>query len=402
MITVRLANDAPLAGAGQGRTIGQTEPLDVRLVVLSGNDLYHFIPCLDDDGWGSEYTRFVFDLDSIQFNQRIPLDYNHIDDEVIGSIDRIAPEDGRLNGVGKIVPFRPDDRAAEVAYKIGLVPFGVSPTVTFDEATVTRVPKGESAEVNGRVYDGEISVIHNARILGAAVCPYPTDTGTTVAALAAQHNGGIKVMSILKPKTEELDAGLGEIKKNDGGPDAIDTADNDRDGAGGAGPEPGLADNGGSSLAPAPADGEGTGENQDAGEENGGGADPAPAAGDGDSGGETGGGESAGGETGGDGEDAGGETEGGGSPEPVTGDGDGDGEGDGGEGGDGGGDAAGLKAEVAALRKEVAALREEFAKTAGLARHGAGCEPVGFSCGGQTGMSYADAIAARLEKLRKE
>ena len=391
MITVRLNSETTTPnGAGRGRTIGQTEPLDVRLTILSGNDLYHYIPSLDDDGWGSEYTRFVFDLDSVQFNDRIPLDYNHYDDEVIGSIDRIAAEDGRLAGVGKIVPFRPDDRAAEVAYKIGLVPFGVSPTVTFDEATVTRVPKGVSVEVNGRVYDGEISIIHNARILGAAVCPYPTDTGTTVAALAAHKSGGIRTMSILKPVTEELEADIDVTKKDKGAADEINTADHDRDGAGGT--DPGNAD--------PDAGGENGGESQGAGEEDGG-ADPAPTDG------ETDGGENAGGETGGDG-----------STEPVTDpedDGshqgdiqtegnptDGEGEGGDGEGGEGGGGDAGLKAEVAELRKEVAALRAEVARNAGLARHGAGTEPVGFSHEGKNEMSYADAVAARLEKLKNQ
>ncbi len=388
MITVRLNSETTTPnGAGRGRTIGQTEPLDVRLTILSGNDLYHWIPSLDDDGWGSEYTRFVFDLDSVQFNDRIPLDYNHSDGEVIGSIDRIAAENGRLAGVGKIVPFRPDDRAAEVAYKIGLVPFGVSPTVTFDEATVTRVPKGVSAEVNGRVYDGEISIIHNARILGAAVCPYPTDTGTTVAALAAHKSGGIRTMSILKPVTEELEADIDVTKKDKGAADEINTADHDRDGAGGT--DPGNAD--------PDAGGENAGQSEDAGQENGGGGDPAPTDG------ETDGGENAGGETGGD------------DPqEPVTGEnpdiaegGDaGEGEGGGGEGGEGdgegGGGDAGLKAEVAELRKEVAALRAEVARNAGLARHGEGAEPVGFSHEGKNEMSYADAVAARLEKLKNQ
>ena len=76
----------------------------------------------------------------------------------------------------------------------------------------------------------------------------------------------------------------------------------------------------------------------------------------------------------------------------------GDGEGDGGEGGD----AAALAAEVAELRKEVAALRAEVARNAGLARHGEGAEPVGFSHEGKNEMSYADAVAARLEKLKNQ
>ena len=84
----------------------------------------------------------------------------------------------------------------------------------------------------------------------------------------------------------------------------------------------------------------------------------------------------------------------------------GEGEGGGGEGGEGdgegGGGDAGLKAEVAELRKEVAALRAEVARNAGLARHGEGAEPVGFSHEGKNEMSYADAVAARLEKLKNQ
>lgn len=385
MIKARLSNAAALAAgsAGPARKAGEMTPLEVNLTVLSGTELYHFIPELGeepslDHGWG-EYTRFVFDLDTLEFNPSVPLDFNHDDREVIGGIS-LAVEDGKLVGRGAIVPFRPGDRAAEVAYKSQFVPYGVSPLVTFDEASAVRLQPGQSAAVSGHTYEGPITIIQHARILGAAVTPYPTDTGTGVSAALTASRKGVLTMSILKPDTADNSAELSANLIVNGG------ATNEN---------PDLPDSGAAA-------GPGTGGNPA--------ADPGQAIAEPDT--EPAGGEGGGPDTPdtGDGGKTGGE---GGEPDPPAG-GEGDGEAkvpdpepDGGEGagGDGGGDAAGtaaLSKEIESLRNEVNALREELNQTraAALAAHGA--EPAGFSHGGSPdGVSYADHVKARLAKLNQ-
>lgn len=176
-----------------------SDPMPVSLTILSGSDLYNFVP--DRDGW-CEYRRFVFDIETLKFNERMILDWNHDPDEVIGSLETIKAENGTLKADGFIVPFKEDDRASEVAYKARFIPFGVSPLVSFDEAEAVYVEEGETIEANGQVYEGDIVLFRNARILGAAICPYPTDEMTSVTALG--KNDGIltkqeeEVMSIFK------------------------------------------------------------------------------------------------------------------------------------------------------------------------------------------------------------
>lgn len=374
MIKARLSNTAALAAgsAGPARKAGEMTPLEVNLTVLSGTELYHFIPELGEeagsaDPFWAEYTRFVFDLDTLEFNPSVPLDFNHDDREVIGGIS-LAVEDGKLVGRGAIVPFRPGDRAAEVAYKSQFVPYGVSPLVTFDEASAVRLQPGQSAAVSGHTYEGPITIIQHARILGAAVTPYPTDIGTGVSAALAASRKGVLTMSILKPDTAdnsaELSANLivngGATNENPDLPDSGAAADPDTGGGPGAGDGQTITE-----PDPEPANGEGTAPGGEGGE-----PDP-PAGGEGD-----------------------GEAK---VPDPEP---------DGGEGagGDGGGDAAGtaLSKEIESLRNEVKSLREELNQTraAALAAHGA--EPAGFSHGGSPdGVSYADHVKARLAKLNQ-
>lgn len=173
-ITGRFATDQP-------RAANDLTPCPVRLTVLSGGALYNYVPTMREWGWDFEYTRFVFDLSTLKYNSTLLIDWNHDADQVIGSV--AAPtinERGELTTSGSLVPFAPKDRAAEVAYKAQFVPFGISPTVAFDNAERIDVKLGESINVNGREYAGPIAVFKNAEVLGVSICPYPTDSGTNV------------------------------------------------------------------------------------------------------------------------------------------------------------------------------------------------------------------------------
>lgn len=326
----------------------------VRLVVLSGADLYNFVPEVGEDGvnpFGGDYCRFVFDIDSLLYNDRLIIDYNHDPETVIGALDSVGVVDGQLVGEGKIVPFTPNDKAAEVAYMASFVPYGVSPLVAFDDAEAIDVKKGETFKANGTEYEGPIVVFRKARILGVAVCPYPTDEKTSVTALKRSD-----VMSILELAKED------EKKKKSQMIDETEEQETEQEEAGDDAQQSDLPD------------------------------------------------------TPGDGGDGGGTPQGTGNDDgDETGDGDGDTTPDGGGGTDPPENPQeNGKAEdaIAQLVDAVSKLREEFekdreerreclAKLTTAAKHVCGAEPVGFSGNGKE-MSYEEAVSARLDKLQNK
>ena len=332
-------------------------PVPVVLTILSGEELYHYLPVPTGDEsapFENKFCRFVFDLAQTVVPDRLVIDYNHDDTEVIGALNQITITESALIGRGALLPFADGDRASEVVFKMSTVPYGVSPTVSFAEASVLLVPEGESVTVNAREYAGPILVFRGARIEGVAICPYPTDGGTTVDKLKATHLEEVKNMGFFttkKPAPEPV-AELAEEVKND----VVE--------AGGDG-ENGTPQDGGS----APTDAVDGAEGAEAGA----GVDQEQGAG--------------GGETGGDGDAV--------------------------DAGDGGNDAGANLAndsdhtlaanvggdEIVELRKEVDELKEMIAA---LSKRTAGEEPVShnISVSGEENLSYEEAISARLDSFK--
>lgn len=146
-------------------------PAPVKLVALSGEIVNHwwFGPCIHDLAGMTPAAA------------KLPLDYCHDCDEVIGFSDKQDVATGQLVMSGKLVPFTADDRASEVIYKgspeVG-VPYQAS--IYFDPCSVVieEVPAGMSTQVNGKDMPGPLTVFRQWQLRGAAVCPYGMDSKT--------------------------------------------------------------------------------------------------------------------------------------------------------------------------------------------------------------------------------
>ncbi|HZZ28477.1 MAG TPA: hypothetical protein VFE46_10790 [Pirellulales bacterium] len=131
----------------------------------------------------SYFGPVVHDLSGITPSKpRIPLDYCHDDEQVIGYANKFEIQGGDFVAAGALVPYSsdPTDKATEVIYKYGVgVPYGAS--VFFDEPVLEQVGEGGTAKANGRDYPGPVTIIRTCRLRGIAICPYGRDGGAETA-----------------------------------------------------------------------------------------------------------------------------------------------------------------------------------------------------------------------------
>lgn len=147
----------------------------VRLVARSGEPIVHWY-------WG----KVTHDLAGMRLSKpKIPLDYCHDDAEVIGYANHFDASSGDLVASGALVPYRDQDRAAEVLFKAKSgVPYEAS--IFFDEPLVIeQVAEGAAVQVNGREFTGPGIVIRQWTLRGIAVCPYGADPHTETSRLRA-------------------------------------------------------------------------------------------------------------------------------------------------------------------------------------------------------------------------
>jgi len=147
----------------------------IKMVARSGKPIEHW-------WWG----RVVHDLAGMHLHKsRLPIDYCHDANEVIGYLnhfDREAGDDGAPNLVcnGALVPYKDSDRATEVIYKAAQgVPYEASINFGGDGIKVQVLGDDEVAEVNGFEFEGPGMIIREWPLRGVAVCPYGADMHTS-------------------------------------------------------------------------------------------------------------------------------------------------------------------------------------------------------------------------------
>jgi hypothetical protein len=152
---------------GQADAVGGKTP--VKLTARSGEPINHWY-------WGPT----VHDLAGMQLHKdRIPLDYAHYDQEVIGYADKFDASSGDLVVDGALVPFGSEDRASEVIFKAqNGVPYESS--IFFADPVIEDVPAGKSTQVNGKQMAGPLTVFRQWNLRGIAICPYGADMNTPV------------------------------------------------------------------------------------------------------------------------------------------------------------------------------------------------------------------------------
>lgn len=128
--------------------------------------------------WG----RVVHDMAGFTTSKpRLPVDYCHCEDEVLGFANKFDTSSGDLIASGALTPFEDKDRASEVLFKQKQgVPYEAS--IFFDPAhlVVEDVPEGFTVGVNGYQFAGPGLVIRQWKLRGIAICPYGQDGNTSV------------------------------------------------------------------------------------------------------------------------------------------------------------------------------------------------------------------------------
>jgi hypothetical protein len=150
---------------------------------------------------------------------RVPIDYCHREDEVLGALDAFDTESGDLQCEGFV--DAKDARADEISRKGKMgVPYEAS--IFFDRRTVEaeRLSDRETATVNGVTVRGPVTIIRKWTLRGVAICPYgydpktstrfseETDSDVSVTLLSRDPQIGEEPMS-----TNSQPAGSGELSE---------------------------------------------------------------------------------------------------------------------------------------------------------------------------------------------
>lgn len=155
--------------------------------------------------WG----RVVHDLSGMLTHKpRLPIDFNHDPDEVIGYANRFDHSSGDLEVSGALVPYKDSDRASEIVHKQrNGVPYEASIDFSGARLKVEEVPEGEPVEVNGRQFVGPLNIIRQWSLRGVAVCPYGADRNTMTAFSNSEATQEVEIMAAEikedKPEVEE-------------------------------------------------------------------------------------------------------------------------------------------------------------------------------------------------------
>lgn len=162
---------------------GEAKPAPIRLLARSGRPIDHWF-------WG----KVVHDLSGMQLSKpRVPIDYCHNDDEVIGFASKFDTASGDLVVSGALVPYGPDDRATEVLFKARQgVPYEASINFGGDGIVAEEIPAGAVTEVNGHRFEGPGTVIRQWPLRGVAVCPYGADQHTEAEFKQERRQIGVK------------------------------------------------------------------------------------------------------------------------------------------------------------------------------------------------------------------
>jgi hypothetical protein len=154
---------------------GTAKTAPVRLVARTGKAIEHWF-------WG----RIVHDLAGMHLHKpRIPIDYLHDGNQVIGYLNKFDVASGDLVTSGALVPFKESDRATEIIHKSRAgVPYEASINFGGDGIKIEDVPEGHTAQVNGFQFDGPGVIVREWPLRGVAICPYGADANTASAVLS--------------------------------------------------------------------------------------------------------------------------------------------------------------------------------------------------------------------------
>lgn len=161
----------------------------IKLKARSGDSIEHWY-------WG----KVIHDLAGMRVSKpRLTIDYAHNDNEVLGYLNHFDTASGDLIASGALTPWREDDRASEVMFKMAQgVPYEASIFFGGDGIKIEEVGEGMMQTVNGRQFDGPGVIIREWPLRGVAICPYGADANTETSALAQGETVAVQTVTPTK------------------------------------------------------------------------------------------------------------------------------------------------------------------------------------------------------------
>jgi hypothetical protein len=161
----------------------------IKLKARSGDSIEHWY-------WG----KVIHDLAGMRVNKpRLTIDYAHNDNEILGYLNHFDTAGGDLIASGALTPWREDDRASEVMFKMAQgVPYEASIFFGGDGIKIEEVAEGMMQTVNGRQFDGPGVIIREWPLRGVAICPYGADANTETSALAQGETVAVQTVTPTK------------------------------------------------------------------------------------------------------------------------------------------------------------------------------------------------------------
>lgn len=160
---LQLADGCPVELAGKEATEGAS----IVMLARSSKAINHWY-------WGT----VVHDMDGFAADHsRIPIDYLHRSDELIGYLNKFEAKPAGLECRGELVSLEPGDRADTcMKLKARGVPYQAS--ISFRPESVEEVQYGATARVNGFDQPGPALIVRKWGLRGVALCPYGADHRT--------------------------------------------------------------------------------------------------------------------------------------------------------------------------------------------------------------------------------
>ena len=182
---------------------GEATLYEVSLLARSSQAIEHWY-------WGDQT---IHDFAGMRVAEKIPIDFNHDNGEVIGYLDRFEQKPEGLVASGKLVSFSKKDRSAEIVRKAKAgIPWQASINFGGDGITVERITTEGEFTVNEKQFSGPATVIRTWPLRGVAITPYGADENTESVVLS---NGNEILVDVLEESLMSDDQNTPEVENEE-------------------------------------------------------------------------------------------------------------------------------------------------------------------------------------------
>lgn len=173
--------------------------IPIKMLARSNQPIQHY-------WWG----RVLHDFGTMTHEPKIVMDYEHGDP--VGFLDTFTITEKGLEVSGYLTPGANGTAKDAAGTMLAGIPMQASINFADDTIGYEEIPAGVKATVNGREFEGELTVIRNWKLRGVALCRYGYDSRTK-SELFSQ--GDREISAIRLNKQEELSMSAAPAPKTD-------------------------------------------------------------------------------------------------------------------------------------------------------------------------------------------